>query len=640
MRRRTWLQPAVLPALALVLSCSGDGPGANRTSEHPVAAPPATPPGPPPLDLGPTTPVAPPQTPTMPPALDAGASACGKDCSEQTLGTGGDGFEPSGPAAESVALDGDGALTVTQQAMQQDSFIWVSDTAANSISKIDTRTHEEVARYAVGAPDPSRTSVSMNGDAYVASRNGKGVTKISGAGQQCPDSNGDGRITTSTGATDVLPFGGDDCVLWFKQFDQEIRGVAAQDIPAVTEQVPQLDGPPKIVTTPEAHYVWVGLSTIGEGDPMQPAPGVAMPMAYKLDGATGEEILRTPMPRGAYGFALDGNGILWLTGGAYWNGNLAFIDTEQCIDAASCNVEPCRVTCSETRCPTTCDGAVKADITLEPGDAYGITVDCKQRVWLGGTMKRYDHGAAENERLVVAKSDPTTGSVPYASGIAADGRGWVWGASDALVRLDAETLERHERVALASYVHGVAVDADGQVWGITMQESLHLVMPGATITDNAVRNDAVLGLVQPYTYSDMTGVQLRLAAGAGPGRYRHVFEGCAEGVATSWDELRWDVETPGKSWVVIQTRSAETRAALDAAVWLPVTVVPATAATAQLATVLALSAQPPGRLLEIKIELHLDPGNRSRCTSSQALTPRVKSLTARHRCPPGKPGVM
>jgi hypothetical protein len=331
---------------------------------------------------------------------------------------------------------------------------------------------------------------------------------------------------------------------------------------------------------------------------------------------------------------------LWLTGGAYWNGNLAFIDTEQCVDEASCNVEPCRVTCSETRCPTTCDGAVKADITLEPGDAYGITVDCKQRVWLGGTMKRYDHGAPENERLVVAKSDSATGTVPYASGIAADARGWVWGASDALVRLDAETLDRYQRVPLASYVHGVAVDADGQVWGITMQESLHLVMPGATITDNVVRNDAVLGLAQPYTYSDMTGVQLRLAAGTGPGRYQHVFEGCAEGMATSWDELRWEVETPGKSWVVIQTRSAETREALAAAVWQPVTVVPATAATAQLATVLALSDQPPGRLLEIKLELHLDPGNRSRCSSTAALTPRVKSLTARHRCPPGKPGVM
>jgi hypothetical protein len=334
------------------------------------------------------------------------------------------------------------------------------------------------------------------------------------------------------------------------------------------------------------------------------------------------------------------NGILWLTGGAYWNGSLAFIDTMQCVDEASCDVEPCRVTCSETRCPTTCDGAVKADITLDPGDTYGITVDCKQRVWLGGTIKRYDHGAAENQRLVVAKADPVTSNLPYAAGIAADGKGWVWGAGDALVRLDAENLDRHERVQLASYAHGVAVDADGQVWGITMQESLHLVVPGAAITDNTVRNDAVLGLAQPYTYSDMTGVQLRLAAGNEPGSYRHVFEGCMGGMTTTWDELSWDVETPGKSWVVIQTRSAETREALDAEVWQSVTVVPGTSSSAALAAVLALSDEPPGRLLEIKLALHLDPGTQNRCSKTDALSPRVKSVSVRHRCPPGAPGVM
>lgn len=640
--------PAVAAACcACLLACSaGDGP--RRTPNQPVPGAPMQPAAPPPLDLGPTTPLMPPpvRTPVTPPVPDASVGPCGANCSEQTLGPGGDDFDLSDPHAESVALDGDGALTVTHQAMAQDSYIWVSDTAANSISKIDTRTHREVARYAVGAPDPSRTSVSLNGDAYVASRAGKGLTKISGAGPECPDTNGDGEVTTSTGPTDMLPFGSDDCVLWFKQFDQEIRGVAAQDFAAVTKQEPQLDGPPKIITTPEAHYVWIGLSTQGDGgsgDPNQPQPPVgAEPTAYKLDGDSGDVLLKTPMPRGAYGFALDGNGLLWLTGGAYWNGSLAFIDTNQCVDEASCNVPPCEVSCSETRCPTTCDGAVKADITLEPGDAYGITVDCKQRVWLGGTIKRYDHAAPANQRLVVAKPDPTTGYTPTAAGIAADGAGFVWGAGSPLVRLDAETLDRHVQVMIASYAHGVAVDIDGQVWGVTMQESLHLVRPGAAITDNAISNDAVLGLAQPYTYSDMTGVQLRLAAGSDPGRYRHVFEGCADGMMTTWDELSWDVETPGKSWAVISARSADTREALDAAVWQPVTVAPAPTSAAQLPTVLALSDQPPGRLLEVRFELHIDPGNKNRCTSTAALSPRIKGLSVRHRCPtvPTKPGVM
>ena len=363
-----------------------------------------------------------------------------------------------------------------------------------------------------------------------------------------------------------MPYGDDDCVIWSQTFDQEVRGVAAQDIPEKTTIEERLDGPPVITTIPAEHYVWVGASTPGIGDPSSDPNAMPWPMAYKLDGETGEILLSTRMPRGAYGFALDGNGILWLTGGAYWGGSIGFIDTNQCVDDASCNVTPCSVTCLGTSCPDTCDGAVKGDIVIPGSDAYGITVDCKQRVWLGGTITRFDPNAPAASRLLVAQPDLLGGNL-YCAGIAADADGWIWGASQPIVRVDAETLTQRAQIDINNYAHGVAVDADGLVWAITMETSVHVITPGATVADNVVVNDAVTGLDQPYTYSDMTGVQLRLAANEAPGTYRQVIEGCAEGEVTSWDDFEFDAETPPNTRVCFRRarRARSTRSRLRAA---------------------------------------------------------------------------
>jgi hypothetical protein len=563
---------------------------------------------------------------------------------ETTIGRGGMAFDLDANAHDRVSVDADGALTIDREggAEQTASYIWIADTGATpgTISKIDTRDQVEVARYAVGAVDPSRTSLSMNGDAYVASRAGKGVTKISTLGADCPDTNGDGTITTSSGPGDVLPWGEDDCVLWFQTFDQEIRGIAAQDIPARTEIMQRVDEPPLITTTPEQHYVWVGASTVSNSfDPMTGQPLPAAPaMAYKLDGDTGEILLRTEMPRGAYGFALDGRGLLWLTGGAYWNGGLAFIDTNRCVDDASCDVEPCRVTCSTSACPDSCDDAIKADITLDPGDSYGITVDCEQRVWLGGMIKRYDPLAPANERLALANPDPQSAMVLSAAGIAADANGWVWGAGQSIVRLDADTLTQATQVTIPDYAHGVAVDVDGKVWAITMAQSAHVIEPGAALTDNAVTGNAVTGLESPYTYSDMTGVQQLLAASNEPGTYQQVFEGCEKPATTTWQDFGWQVETPGATRVVFHVRAAETLPELEQASFHAFAGSPSNVDQASLGSALLMTDAPTGKYVEIKVELYGEAGTSNRCGGSEALTPRVLAFDLAHACPADGPG--
>ena len=86
------------------------------------------------------------------------------------------------------------------------SYIWVANAPESTISKINTRTMQEVGRYLTRADsdgNPSRTSVNLSGDVAVANRNG-GVAKFYAQSEHCEDKNGDGSIQTSTGKDNVL----------------------------------------------------------------------------------------------------------------------------------------------------------------------------------------------------------------------------------------------------------------------------------------------------------------------------------------------------------------------------------------------------------------------------------------------------
>src|SRR5689334_4858318 len=79
------------------------------------------------------------------------------------------------------------------------SYLWASNSAQGTISKIDTQTVTEVGRFITrpdGIGDPSRTSVSQSGHVAVANRSG-GVTKIYADISFCDDSNGTPGIQTS-----------------------------------------------------------------------------------------------------------------------------------------------------------------------------------------------------------------------------------------------------------------------------------------------------------------------------------------------------------------------------------------------------------------------------------------------------------
>jgi len=517
-------------------------------------------------------------------------SACG-NCDTNCRTTsfpGVDGFDLDADPNDGVVVDDTGALALERQSFPSNHLIWIANTGQGTVSKVDTRTFLELARYYTGpsgvSNDPSRTSVGLGGDVYVGNRAEMSITKISALGDACPDTNGDGRITTSHGTDELLPWGDDDCVLW----NTPLPGGLTRAVAAHIERGP--DG--ELV-----EYVWAGTFDTSE--------------MSKLDGATGALLFRVPAPAQPYGFAFDGRENMWI---ASLGTTLGRVDTTRCIDEASCRVAFCPEAGG--------DDCVLQAIEIADG-MYGITVDARQRVWMGGgtTPKRYDPMAPVGSRL------RTSLASLFVHGIAADALGNIWGAAQeqGLVRIDAEDPTRYAVVpaTVGSSPKGVAVDDDGKVWGINLNnDDATVVVPGVAINAFTVWTSVVPVLVQPYTYSDMTGQQLRIATSL-TGYYRHVVDACpgAPDGPTEWRDLTFDADVPEGTSLIIRVRTADTRGELMSRPWVRVVEVPDDTSPADIAAALTAAGVTPGALLEVSLEL----GSwRSRGTSYT--TPRFRGF--------------
>jgi len=519
---------------------------------------------------------------------------CNPDCEATGRGPGSEmPFDPEMDDSEGVGLDDEGAIVLDSREVPTD-FIWIANTPQGTVSRFSTTApYPETGRFVTGpasSNDPSRTSVNSSGDVYVGNRGGGSVSRISVLGAECPDTNGDGIITTSSSG-DFLPWGQDDCVLWNRELPGSfIRAVAAQDVVGPDGELEE--------------YVWIG--------------GWNSNTVYKLDGRTGEVLFTTPAPVQTYGFALDASGNLWISG---IGGSLGRIDTNRCIDEASC---------AAPACGADGDDCVKQVIPL-PTPSYGITVDFMQRVWLGGhsgssTIKRYDPSAPLGSRFLVVGRNGT-------HGIAADAVGFVWAAGQGggVYRVDAVTGDAVTVTGTEGASNkGIAVDSEGKVWSITQSPEAIVITPGPTLGEYTVERGVASSIVNPYTYSDMTGLQLRLATNP-RGYYRAIFEGCPETLPgdTEWGDLAWEAETPAGTSVVWRARTAATRDALDSADWVTLATVPPDSSPVNIGAAFMDAGVEIGRWLMIEAQLTAE-----RTSTTEVITPRVLAIDVQHVCPP------
>jgi hypothetical protein len=387
----------------------------------------------------------------------------------------------SGDAPTGTACDPD--ATMSGEATEY-SYIWIANSPEGTVSKIDTRTKIELARYYTGptmADDPSRTSVNLRGDVAVSNRNG-GIVKFAGDEERCVDRNGNGKIETSKGPEDVLLWDEEECWLWHREI-AVAPGLAT--FGSANSQGPRptaWDIGEHLDPCANDHRVWVG---------WYHAVNQVMHL-LRLEGGSGEILDAIEEPSwpsahlpgyGPYGGAIDPANALWVVG---LGGPLARVDP--------ISLEIDRWDAPASTVP------------------YGIAVDSTGDPWLAGldgSVLHFDPDAQTFDLIQATDSG--------LRGLQIDREGNLWaahgvpsGLACGLVKVDVATRTLLDgAIALPDCVEpvGVSVDADGFVWLPDRGAN------GAYKVDPSTHAaEFVGGLIAPYTYSDMTGSGLALVA--------------------------------------------------------------------------------------------------------------------------------
>jgi hypothetical protein len=364
-------------------------------------------------------------------------------------------------------------------------YLWVADYATSTVSKINTKTLVEEARYLThpdGNGNPSRTSVNLSGDVAVANRFG-GLAKFYGNVDNCIERNGIPGIQTSTGKNDLLAWDEEECRAWFTDFPTTNQRPVAWT--AGTR--------PGSCDAADAQVWTVGSAT--SGFPGYGGPGGVI--AYLVDGTTGAVEHQVAVDAfdgssyGAYGGAVDAAGNLYFSPlGVFSPGKLARVDRDTLV-------------------PTVWD-------VPEGVSPYGITVDHVGRVWLSSTIGS-----------LAARFDPTTATwdvVPGlggGSGLAEGPDDWMYISSGSTVRaVDLESLQSGGTWQTDEAVKGISFDGDGFLWAVTYRDEKDPMSAAAAFKIDVMTMNSVgvyTGLEDPYTYSDMTGNALGSVACAPEG---------------------------------------------------------------------------------------------------------------------------
>ncbi len=352
------------------------------------------------------------------------------------------------------------------------SLIWIANSPEGTVSKIDTRTGMELARYYTGPTegndDPSRTSVNLVGDVAVTNRGG-GIMKIAGHIESCRDLNGNGDIETSQGMNDVLPFGTDECVLWHQPLPGDGDN---RHGPRPTAWDAGEDGP----CGAGDERLWVGWWDYPTNTGR----------FRRLAGSNGEILDEVDVPDwdllggsnyGPYGGAINAEGDLWVIGLFQ---NLVKIDGE------TLEVE-------------------RWDVP-EGSSPYGIALDANGDPWTAGwdgVVLHFDPDTEQFTEIAVGGR--------RLRGLQVDREGVAWVAANnpcGAVSVDTTTKTLlNDTIALPGCQGpvGVSIDIDGNVWLPDREANLAFKLNPADFSTTTTT-----GLLGPYTYSDMTGAGLGL----------------------------------------------------------------------------------------------------------------------------------
>lgn len=479
-------------------------------------------------------------------------------------------------------------------------FIWIANSGEGTVSKFDTRSGAELGRYQTGPTrndldaslregwrNPSRTTVTPEGDVWVANRANRTPNQFSQPSivkvlnQGFIDRNGNGVVDTAqdlNGDGDFADLG--EVLPW------DVNGDGQPDDERIAHYVPVGRSPTNIET----------LRTDLVPTPFeQNQAGIARSMAIDLQGriwvglyayfqyevydTDGTPLAVVPTQGRPYGAVIDGDGQLW---GATLGNLIEHIDTTAPLS-----------------------NALRSAIDVGR-TTYGITLDPDGVVW----VSNYDAGSVLRWNPAVGGAPtvyPVVGGNPNLRGIAVDPDRNVWVAStarDSLFKLSFEADHRTlkpqpegiREILVGDGPTAAVIDSEGYVWTTTLNDDRAWKIDPQTNTVVAfyATGDS------PYNYSDMTGRLLPVRSG----RWSEVID--AERDEAVWAGVDFEVATPPNTSVKVQVRASDNRGALAGLPWLD------SQAAEQLANV-------RGRYLEVQVVL---------ASTDASANPSLKSLEA------------
>lgn len=437
-------------------------------------------------------------------------------------------------------------------------FFWVPNSGEGTISKIDTRTGEELGRYRTGPTNggnPSRTTVDLKGNCWVGNRNTGTAVKVGlSENGQCLDRNNNGSIETSNGST-ALAWGQDECVLLEVALN---KGTESTHTPGVAGAVYGGSGP-RGIAVDKNNNLWVGTFN--------------SKMFYYIDGASGailQKLDTSSKSHGSYGALIDQSGILWSAD--INNRNLLRLD------------------------PAT-NGMTVVNLGHQ---AYGLGLDKAGDLYVAGWTDN-----------VVSKVSTSTGQILWKKsgeygirGVAVTNDGDVWTAnsiSNSVTRWGSDGT-RKASIAGMNHPTGVAVDADGKVWVTNYNDNKILRIDPAT---NAVELNKPAGGSGHYGYSDMTGIVARSLT-ARLGTWTLMFDGGEND--TLWDTVSWNGSQNANATIKVRGRVSN-----DQKTW---------SNWEDASSAVPLKSASKGRYIQVETSLQLLSGETSPVLSDLTVTAR------------------
>ena len=454
---------------------------------------------------------------------------CDPDCRGGVWGPPNTPFEADGE----LALTSGGDLTLMLHEIES-STVWVPNTGEGTLSKVDSVSAQEVARYRVAGETPERVAVDYNGDAWVLSPSLDGVsmlTKVAADASRCIDRNADGVLQTSLGPDDVLADSEDECVLLTAAVGQS--GDVARSL--CTDGVRGPDGA-------GGGSVWVGLQ--------------ARQRMLELDGTTAKLLREVPTPGLApYTATFDPWGTMWI------------IDRDGLLGRLRPVTEPADFLLIEA--PLRCS-AFEALASDRQGVLTLTGSACEQVTLYDPAHERWQHvktdGVLDTRGVAVLGDDS-----------------WVshTGGSISRVRRDPLIIESTAQLAGMDFspLESIAVGADShaQLWVVSSMGAPDErgVLTRLDPVAEEVTAQVPLGRL-PRGQGDITGDR-RLGEFAPEASATHIFDGCGgergdAGTdrpiqATDWQRLHVASVVGAGASVLVEARWATTRGGLPDATW-------------------------------------------------------------------------